>query len=144
MSKGIIFFAQNNNYVDYVKIACASAGYARRSLSGFDELDPNETALIGQDITPITTDRGYIEAKLTSINPNFAAVIVDMLKESDIQENDIVDVAFTGSFHGLNIAVLSALQILHLKPLVITSLGASNWGANDPYFTWLTCSAQHI
>lgn len=38
MSKGIIFFAQNNNYVDYVKIACASAGYARRSLSGFDEL----------------------------------------------------------------------------------------------------------
>ena len=99
--------------------------------------DPNETALIGQDITPITTDRGYIEAKLTSINPNFAAVIVDMLKESDIQENDIVAVAFTGSFPGLNIAVLSALQILHLKPLVITSLGASNWGANDPYFTWL-------
>jgi poly-gamma-glutamate system protein len=99
--------------------------------------DPNETALIGQDITLITTDRGYIEAKLTSTNPNFAAVIVDMLKESDLQKNDVVAVAFTGSFPGLNIAVLSSLQTLDLKPLVITSLGASNWGANDPYFTWL-------
>lgn len=99
--------------------------------------DPNETALIGQDITLITTDRGYIEAKLTSTNPNFAAIIVDMLKESGLQENDIVAVAFTGSFPGLNIAVLAALQTLELKPLVITSIGASNWGANDPYFTWL-------
>ncbi|MCW8810568.1 MAG: hypothetical protein OQK64_06375, partial [Ignavibacteriaceae bacterium] len=39
--------------------------------------DPNETALIGQDITPITTDRGNIEAKLTATNPNFAAVLVE-------------------------------------------------------------------
>ena len=99
--------------------------------------DPNETALIGQDITLITTDRGYIEAKLTATNPNFAAVIVDMLMESELKKNDLVAVAFTGSFPGLNIAVLSALQTLDLKPLVITSIGASNWGANDPYFTWL-------
>ena len=99
--------------------------------------DPNETALIGQDITLITTDRGYIEAKLTATNPNFAAVIVDMLMESELKKNDIVAVAFTGSLPGLNIAVLSALQTLKLKPIIITSVGASNWGANDPYFTWL-------
>ncbi len=99
--------------------------------------DPNRTALIGQDITPITTDRGYIEAKLTSLNPNFAAVVVDMLKEADIKQNDVVAVSFTGSFPGLNIAVHSALQALKIKPVIITSVGASNWGANDPYFTWL-------
>jgi poly-gamma-glutamate system protein len=99
--------------------------------------DPNETALIGQDITLITTDRGYIEAKLTATNPNFAAVIVDMLMESELKKNDLVAVAFTGSLPGLNIAVLSALQTLNLKPIIITSVGASNWGANDPYFTWL-------
>jgi len=99
--------------------------------------DPNETALIGQDITLITTDRGYIEAKLTSTNPNFAAVIVDMLMESELKKNDVIAVAFTGSLPGLNIAVLSALQTLNLKPIIITSVGASNWGANDPYFTWL-------
>ena len=99
--------------------------------------DPNQTALIGQDITPITTDQGYIEAKLTSTNPNFAAVVVDMFKEADLKANDAVAVSFTGSFPALNIAVLSAVQTLKLKPVIITSVGASNWGANDPYFTWL-------
>lgn len=99
--------------------------------------DPNRTALIGQDITPITTDRGYIEAKLTSLNPNFAAVVVEMIKEAGLKDGDAVAVAFTGSFPGLNIAVHSALQSLNLNPVIITSVGASNWGANDPYFTWL-------
>jgi len=99
--------------------------------------DPNETALIGQDITPITTDRGYIEAKLTATNPNFAAVIVEMLSEAGLEKNDLVAVAFTGSLPGLNIAVHSAIQTLELKSIIITSVGASNWGANDPYFTWL-------
>ena len=99
--------------------------------------DPNETALIGQDISPITTDRGYIDAKLTATNPNFAAVVVDMLKEADLEKNDVVAIAFTGSFPGLNIAVHSAVQTLKLKPIIITSVGASNWGANDPYYTWL-------
>jgi len=99
--------------------------------------DPNETALIGQDITPITTDRGYIEAKLTATNPNFAAVIVEMLKEAGLEKNDYVAIAFTGSLPGLNIAVLAAVQTLRLKPIIITSVGASNWGANDPYYTWL-------
>lgn len=99
--------------------------------------DPNETALIGQDLTTITTDRGFIEAKLTATNPNFAAVIVDMLKEAGLEKNDVVAIAFTGSLPGLNIAVQSAVQTLQLKPIIITSVGASNWGANDPDFTWL-------
>ena len=99
--------------------------------------DPNETALIGQDLTPITTDRGYIEAKLTATNPNFAAVIVDMLKEAGLEKDDMVAIAFTGSLPGLNIAVHSAVQTLKLKPIIITSVGASNWGANDPDYTWL-------
>lgn len=99
--------------------------------------DPNETALIGQDITQITTDRGYIDAKLTSLNPNFAAVIVEMLKEANVKDNDVVAISFTGSLPGLNIAVMAAVQTLNLKPVIITSVGSSNWGANDPYFTWL-------
>lgn len=99
--------------------------------------DPNETALIGQDITPITTDRGYIEAKLTALNPNFSAAIVEMLNEADIKQGDNVAVAFTGSIPGLNICVVSALQTLKLNPIIITSVGSSNWGANNPDFTWL-------
>jgi poly-gamma-glutamate system protein len=99
--------------------------------------DPNETALIGQDLTPITTDRGDIEAKLASTNPNFAAVVVDLLKQAGVREKDRVAVAVTGSFPAINIAVFSALETLNLTPLVVTSVGASNWGANDPDFTWL-------
>ena len=99
--------------------------------------DPNETALIGQDITPITTDRGNIEAKLTSTNPNFAALVVEMLKDAGVEKNDVVAVAFTGSLPGLNLCVHSAVQTLGLKPIIITSVGSSNWGANDPYYTWL-------
>ena len=93
--------------------------------------------MIGQDITQITTDRGYIDSKLTSMNPNFAAVIVEMLKEADVKNNDVVAISFTGSLPGLNIAVMAAIQTLKLKPIIITSVGASNSGANDPYFTWL-------
>ena len=102
-----------------------------------DVNDPNQTALIGQEYTQITTDRGYIEAKLSSTNPNFAAVIVQLLEDAGVNEGDNVAVAMTGSFPGLNISTLAALETLKLNPIVITSIGSSNWGANDPFFTWL-------
>jgi len=128
--------------IEASKLASEAAAYLkefRMSKGVFVDIvnDPNETALIGQDLTPITTDRGFIEAKLTSTNPNYAAVIVDMLKEAGLEKNDVVAIAFTGSLPGLNIAVHSAVQTLELKPIIITSVGASNWGANDPDFTWL-------
>jgi poly-gamma-glutamate system protein len=99
--------------------------------------DPNQTALIGQEYTLVTTDRGYIDAKLASTNPNFAAVIVQLLLEAGVEQGDYVAVAFTGSFPGLNIATMAAIETLRLNPVIITSVGASNYGANDPYFTWL-------
>lgn len=102
-----------------------------------DVNDPNQTALIGQEYTMVTTDRGYIDAKLSTTNPNFAAIIVQLLKEAGLKEKDNVAVAMSGSFPGLNISVIAALETLGLKPIIITSVGASNFGANDPYFTWL-------
>ncbi len=102
-----------------------------------DVNDPNQTALIGQEYSLITTDQGNIESKLSAINPNFAAVIVQLLKEAGLKEKDRVAVAFSGSFPGMNISVMAALETLNLHPVVITSVGASNFGANDPYFTWL-------
>ena len=93
--------------------------------------------MIGQEYTLVTTDRGYIEAKLSTTNPNFAAVIVQLLKDAAISDGEYVAVAMTGSFPALNISVLAALEPLNLNPIVITSVGSSNYGANDPYFTWL-------
>jgi len=99
--------------------------------------DPNQTTLIGQEFTLITTDRGEIEAKLASTNPNFAAVMVQLFKDAGLRKGDYVAVALTGSFPGLNIAVIAAAEALQLNPIIITSTGSSNYGANDPYFTWL-------
>jgi poly-gamma-glutamate system protein len=99
--------------------------------------DPNGTGLIGMQYSPITTERGDLNAKLTSTNPNFAALIVQLLKESGVKEDDIIAVSFTGSFPALNIAVLSALKTLKLKPIIITSISASMWGANYPQLTYL-------
>jgi len=87
--------------------------------------DPNQTALIGQEYTLTTTDRGYIEAKLSSTNPNFAAVIVQLLKDAGLKKNDNVAIALTGSFPGLNISTIAAVQTLQLNPIIISSVGAS-------------------
>lgn len=99
--------------------------------------DPNETGLIGLQYSLITTERGDLNAKLTSTNPNFAALLVKFLRAAGLKKNDAVAVSFTGSYPALNIAVLSAIKILQLKPIIITSVSSSMWGANYPQFTYL-------
>ena len=99
--------------------------------------DPAQTALIGQEYTQITTDRGYLEAKIASTDPNLAAVVVDMMRELRVDSGSCVAVGMTGSFPALNLSVLAALEALDMKAVVISSVGSSNFGANDPYFTWL-------
>ena len=41
-----------------------------------DEYDPNETGLVGSPFSLITTDEGDIDAKLTTLDPNFSAGMV--------------------------------------------------------------------
>ncbi len=99
--------------------------------------DPAGTGLIGPEFSPITNSRGVLEAKLTSLNPNFAAVLVDQFRQAGLKAGDPVAIAVSGSFPGLNICVYAAIEALELAPTVITSVGASMWGANDPQMTWL-------
>ncbi len=99
--------------------------------------DPNETGLIGEQFTLITTDQGDLDAKLTTTNPNWAGVIVHLLKRVRIRRGDYVAVGWTGSMPAMNIAVLSAIETIGAKPVIITSIGASMWGANNPDFSWL-------
>ncbi|MBI1729776.1 poly-gamma-glutamate system protein [Candidatus Acetothermia bacterium] len=111
----------------------ASLGMVANSLG-------SETAgLLGSETTPITTieDPAFQNAKLTSINPNFAALIVKLLSQANVQEGDAVAIGMTGSFPALNLAALIACQTLRVHAIVITSLSASSWGANDPHWTWL-------
>ena len=101
------------------------------------EIDPNATGLIGPEYTAITTTLGYLPAKRTSTNPNMAGVLVAMLDRAGAKPGDCAAVGFSGSFPALNIAVLCALQAMDLKPVIVSSVGASTYGANDPRFTWL-------
>jgi len=101
------------------------------------ENDPNETGLVGSPFSLITTDEGDLDAKLTTLDPNFSAAIVDLMYQIDLQENDTVAILMTGSMPGANMAVLTSCKALGVHPLSITSIGASQWGANQVDFTWL-------
>lgn len=105
------------------------------------ENDPASSGLIGQEFTLTTTDRGILESKLTSVNPNFAALFVQYFRELKLERGDPVAIAVTGSFPALNVAAIVAAEELDLRPIPITSVGASMWGANDPAFTYLDMEA---
>ncbi|NIM59503.1 MAG: poly-gamma-glutamate system protein [Candidatus Aminicenantes bacterium] len=100
-------------------------------------IDLNQTGIIGLEFSPITTSIGSLEAKRTTTNPNFAALIVFLLKEAKIKSGDTIAVGASSSFPALIVAVLSAAKAMSLQPVVINSLGASQWGANNPDFNWL-------
>ncbi len=99
--------------------------------------DPYQTGLIGQERTPITSDRGIVNAKILSTNPNYAAAFVEMLVKAKVKKQSVIAVGMTGSLPGWNIALLAACDALELTPIVISSVGASDWGANIPTLTWL-------
>ncbi len=101
------------------------------------ENDPNETGLVGSQFSLTTTDEGDLDAKLTTLDPNFAAAMVELLAEAGLTAGDTIAVMLTGSMPGANIAVLIACDAMNIYPVVITSIGASQWGANDPEMTWL-------
>jgi poly-gamma-glutamate system protein len=109
----------------------------RRGIPIDPETDPAYSGMIGSFVTPVTTDSGELEAKRTSINPNMAAVIVHLLKQEKLKEGDVVAVGYSGSFPAINIAVCAAITTLKLRPIIISSVGASQWGANDPGFLWI-------
>lgn len=108
-----------------------SKGYLCKSMG-----DVSCTGLIGLSMTEITTDSGDLYAKRSSVNPNMAAIFVQWLSQLNLQEGDTVAVQETGSYPALDIAMLSAIKTLKLKPLIIFSAGASQFGANRPGFTW--------
>jgi len=105
--------------------------------------DTYQSGMIGDRYTVITTTLGNLQSKKTSVNPNFAAVIIDMFKEAEIKPGDEVAMIFSSSFPALNLCVMAAAEVFNLKTCVMISLGASSYGANDPDFTYLEM-AEHL
>ncbi|HMA53041.1 MAG TPA: poly-gamma-glutamate system protein [Acidobacteriota bacterium] len=100
-------------------------------------VDPNATGLIGEERSSITTSAGRLEAKRTTANPAFAGLVVSLLHQAGARRGDVVAVGASSSFPALIVATLSAARAMGVEPLVISSLGASEWGGNIPGFSWL-------
>jgi poly-gamma-glutamate system protein len=99
--------------------------------------DPSGSGLIGLAMSEVTPTTGNLLAKQTTVNPNWAAVAVQLIREAGVREGDAVAVGISGSFPALNVSLYAALETLRIHPMVISSVSASQWGANHPKFLWL-------
>ena len=100
--------------------------------------DPFDTRLVflNTETSPLLTDIGKYEAKSTVLKPNFSALIIDQFSKSGLKKGDTIAVSMTGSMPGANIAVLMACEAMGLEYILISSLGASSWGATDMNLSW--------
>jgi poly-gamma-glutamate system protein len=98
--------------------------------------DPAGTGLLGPSMSLVTSLPGHLDAKQTSANPNFAAVVVNYLRAAGVKAGDRVAIGCTGSFPALNIAVLAAAETMELEVSLISSAASSQYGANHPRQMW--------
>ena len=120
--------------------SCMNAIKAEKKRLGIaldPQVDPAETGMIGESVTLVTSNTGFIGAKLTSTNPNFAAVVVLLLEAAGARKNDTVAVGVSGSFPALNVATYAAIETLDLRPIIIASASSSEWGANHERYLWI-------
>lgn len=131
------------------ELKLASAQLAQRALSLLKEEktrlglpidsvnDPNQTGLIGLSFSQVSFGRADISDALTSTNPDFAAVFVELLRNAGVRRGDTVGISWDGTYPALNVNLLAAVTLLELKPVIVTAQTAGPWGANYPGFTWL-------
>lgn len=100
-------------------------------------IDPSASGLIGVEESDLASNYGHLPAKQTSVNPNFAAVVVDWLEKLGAAPGDTVAIGITGSFPAMNVALYSAVQAMRLEPLIIASVSSSSYGATIPELSWL-------
>lgn len=113
---------------DYIRQKMISKGITAEA----DDL--NNTLLIGPEVTELTTTNGAIEAKRTSLVPDFAAAMGRYYTQAGLKNGDTVAIGTSGSFPGLAIAAIAAADAMGLKTKVIASLGASMHGATRVEF----------
>ncbi len=135
---------------EMMRLAATSALSAQREIARIKDqlgllqpasVDPNRTGLIGPDWSEIATTIGDVSAKRTATNPDLAAIIIRSLRAQGISRGETVGLVLSGSFVGANMAAIAAVEAMGLRPVIVSSLGASMYGATDPEFTWLDMEA---
>jgi poly-gamma-glutamate system protein len=131
---------------DTMRRAAAVVRDARRATRIDSEADDGTimSALIGAELTPITTTLGNLEAKRIATRPAWASALTLRLDRAGLHAGDVVAAGMSGSFPGLNLALVVACQALDLRLIAISSVTASSWGANQPGFTWPEIEARLV
>ena len=120
-----------SRWQDRLRQAKADAGISPGGDSGLDR-----TGMLGEEVTPLVTTLGSLEAKRMSTNPAWAQALTGRLAEAGIGQGDFVAASFSGSFPALNLALVAACEALGARLVAVSSVTASSWGANQPGFTW--------
>ena len=94
-----------------------------------EDIDLNRTGLIGPEFTELTSTPGEEGAKRSTLNPEFAAVLLRYFHDAGLKEGDTIAIGSSGSFPGFLIAALTAASEMKIEARVIASLGASMHGA---------------
>jgi poly-gamma-glutamate system protein len=121
--------------------------YRAKKTAGLAELPgvpPAERGLIGVELTPLVTTLGSLEAKRAAVSPAWAAELTRRLDRAGIGEGDTVAASFSGSFPGLNLAVVAACTSLGARVVAVSSVTASTWGATESGFTWPEMEARLV
>jgi len=121
--------------VQAAAIAAVRTERLARGIPIHPETDRNETGLIGDEYTGLTSTLGSLAAKRSAATPEAAALLVRLLREAGITKGSRVAVNASGSFPGFALAAIAACGALEAEAVIVLSLGASTWGANRPDFT---------
>lgn len=105
---------------------------------------PADSPWLGDELTPLVTTLGSLEAKRNAANPDWARVLTLKLHEAGVRPGSVVAAGCSGSFPALNLALACACEALDAELVAVSSVTASTWGANQPGFTWPEIEAQLV
>lgn len=131
--------ANVRRWQDLLRQAKAEAGVPPGGDSGFDP-----SGLLGEELTPLVTTLGSLEAKRLTTNPAWARVLARQLARHDLRRGDVVAASYSGSFPALNLALVAACEALGARLVAVSSVTSSTWGANQAGFTWPEIEARLV
>lgn len=97
-------------------------------------VDPRETGVIGVEWSPLVTTQGNYEAKALSADPLWAALFLRWFERAGLEPGDRVAIGASGSFPGMLLSARIAAETAGFEPVIVGSLGSSNFGATVPQF----------
>jgi len=124
---------------EFIRIAKLGAGIEPDPGVGHDP-----SGLVGAELTPLVTTIGSLESKRIAANPEWARALTLRLRRHRVDRGSVVVASFSGSFPGLNLAVIAACQALEADLASVSSVTASTWGATQPGFTWPEIEARLV